>query len=75
MDLRELNNLLTNFDPMQLECLGNIAVKMATVKADSWTGKVLFEIDINQGGIRDLSCNRNERIRLTKKRKVRSSGI
>lgn len=76
MDFDDLKKLLANFDEGQLECLAGIAVRMATIKADTWTGSITVEMNVSQGVIADTFCNSRERIGgLKKKRRVRSGGI
>jgi len=72
----ELNKLLDNFDDTQLEVLAAIAVRMAGLKSERWTGKVIFELNSNLGSLGDLHTHKSEIVRFGKsKRKIRSRGI
>jgi len=77
VEFDDLKSLLANFDVGQLECLSGIAVRMATIKADSWTGNITVEMNVSQGVIADTFCSSRERIGggVKKKRRVRSGGI
>jgi hypothetical protein len=72
MELRELVKLLGNFAPDQVDALAIVAVKMATIRAESWTGEVSFSLNANQGAVGDVHVNRREVVRIgMKKRGVR----
>ena len=70
--MRELEQLLNNFDETQLDILAGIAVRMAGIKAEKWTGQITFVLNSNQGAFGDTHVNKGEIIRTQKKRKVRS---
>ena len=72
--MKELEQLIDNFDREQLEALTGIALRMATAKADSWTGKINFELNVSQGGLSDMHVHKGEVVRFQKKtRRIRSS--
>jgi hypothetical protein len=73
VDYRELENLLRNLDTPQLEVIAGVAVRLASVSSERWTGKITFELTTNQGGISgDLKVNRGETVAIAKKRRIRS---
>lgn len=75
-DYKDLEMLLRNFDEEQLEIITCIAARMAAAKSDRYTGKTVFELNTNQGGLGDMRVDRSEVVRLVKKnRRIRSSGI
>ena len=71
----DLIRIIDNFDEAQLEILGGVIVRMASVKAESWTGQLTFILNSHQGSVGDMHVNRGEVIRLQKKRGLRSSGV
>ena len=72
MELRDLMKLLGNFTPDHVDALAVVAMKMASIKAESWTGEVSFYINSLQGEVGDVQINRREVFRInTKKRGVR----
>lgn len=75
MPRSELNTLIANFDDTQLEMLAICAEKLATVKANRFTGVTLIEINSNQGGINDPAISQREVVKIGKKtkRRIRSS--
>jgi len=72
VELTDLMKLLGNFAPDQVDALSIVAVKMATIRAENWTGEVSFSLNANQGAVGDVHINRREVVRIgTKKRGVR----
>jgi hypothetical protein len=69
--MKDLQNLLNNFDAEQIEIITVIVAKMAVLKAEKWTGKINFELNTNQGGFGDMHVNRGEVVRFKKQRGVR----
>ncbi len=65
----QLKILLQNFDASQLEIFSGIAVRMAGIKAEGWTGQTTFVLNYHVGGVGDMQVNRGEIVRLQKKRK------
>ena len=66
--------LLKNFDTRHLEAVACYAQKLAEVSVEKWTGELSVHTPLNQGGISgDVKINRGETVKLTKKRRVRSS--
>jgi len=71
----DLQRLWQNLDDDQQEIIAGIVLRMASAKAERWTGQVSFIVNFGQGGIGDMQVNRGEVVRLQKKRKVRDSGL
>lgn len=71
----DLQRLLSNLDDAQTEIIAGIAVRIATAKSEKWTGQITFVVNVGQGGFGDMSVNRNEVVRVQKKRTVRSGGL
>ena len=64
--------LLGGFTPDHIDALAVMAVKMASIRAEAWTGEVSFSLNANQGGVGDVHINRREVFKLNaKKRGVR----
>ena len=72
----DLKRLLENFDAEQIEVMEAIAVRVAGIKVERYTGEVSFSLNANQGAIGDIQVNRREIVRLKKRgRTVRSGGV
>jgi len=71
----EISKLLRNFDETQLEIMAGIAVRIASVKAERWSGQITFVVNASQGGFGDMQINRGEIMRIGKTRRVRSGGL
>jgi hypothetical protein len=72
MELRELMKLLGNFAPDQVDALAAMALKIATIRSESWTGEVSFSLNVSEGALIDVHVNRREVMRIgAKKRGVR----
>ena len=69
----DLEKLLKNLGNDQLEIIAGIALRMAEISSERWTGKITFDINVNQGGIGDMHVNRGEVVRIKKTRQVRTS--
>ena len=67
----EIQNLIENMPESHVETLAGIISRMVGVTADSWTGKITFELNANQGHFGDTHVNKSEIIRTAKKRRVR----
>ena len=57
----------------EVDTLAEIALKMLSVSASSWSGKIAFELNVSQGGFGDTYCDSREKLGRPKKRRVRSS--
>ena len=76
MESNELHRLLGNMEESQVELLANIAVRLAVIKAEQWTGSLTIQINTTQGATGDMHVSRAEVVRFGgKKRRVRSSGV
>jgi len=76
MESNELQRLLGNMEDSQVELLANIAVRLAVIKAEQWTGSLTIQINTTQGSTGDMHVSRAEIVRFNgKKRRVRSSGV
>lgn len=74
MESDDLNILLQNLDSIQVEVIMGVALRLAEISSDKWSGKITFEIVTNQGGIVDgMRINRGEVVKFGKKRRVRST--
>ena len=73
----EFDRLVANFDEAQIEVLAGVAVRLATIKAEQWTGSLTIQINATQGSAGDMHVSRSEIVRLTgkKRRNVRSAGV
>lgn len=71
----ELHMLMENLDDTQIEMLSIVAVRIARLKADGFTGQTIIELNTNQGSIGDSRLTQSEVVRIggSKKRKVRSA--
>ena len=64
--------LLRNLAPDQIDTLATIAIRVATIRAEGWTGEITFSVNSNQGSICDVHVNRREVVKIgTKKRGIR----
>jgi|WetSurMetagenome_2_1015567.scaffolds.fasta_scaffold125088_1 hypothetical protein len=72
---QELQRLINNFSDEQIEILAGIAVKMATIQTERFTGQMTFILNVHQGGLGDMHINKGEIFRPQKKRRIRSEGI
>jgi len=70
-----LQKLLNNCDNEQLEIIAGIVLRIAAGKAERYTGQIVFQVNMHQGGLGDMGVSRNEIVRLQKKRGVRSGGL
>lgn len=70
-----LIDLLDGFDSVQVDIIEGIDERMNTAKADRWTGKINFELNMSQGQCGDMHINKGEVLRVSKRRKIRSRGI
>jgi len=70
-----IQKLLNNFSEQQLEIIAGMAVRIASASSEKWTGQIVFSVNMHQGGLGDMGVSRNEVVRLTKKRGVRSGGL
>ena len=70
-----LQQLLNNFSEAQLETIAGIALRIAAASSEKWTGQIVFSVNVHQGGLGDTGIQRNEVMRLSKKRGVRSGGV
>lgn len=72
----DLKKLLDNFDADQIEVMETIAMRLAGMKIESYTGELIFSINSNQGCTGDIHVTRREIVRLKKRgRGVRSGGV
>ena len=71
----EISSLLSKFDEKQADVLQSILLKMATAKQERITGVVNIEMHVSQGAFGDVYCSERIKIRSSRKRKVRSSGL
>ena len=75
MESKDLEKLLSNLSDSQLAAVSGLALKLAEISSEKWTGTITLKCSTVQGGVRDdVEFSRHELIRI-KKRKVRSSGI
>jgi len=72
---KDIENLLSGFDESQLEGLHCILLKLAKVKHERFTGVATLEMHVSQGKVGDIYSSDKEKIRSSRKRRVRSSGI
>lgn len=76
MDYDDLEKIMQNLDDQQREAVACFAARLASVSSERWTGELVFALPISQGGISGrVRVNRGETVKLTKKRRVRSSGL
>lgn len=75
MGLIDLNRLLQNFDDDQLEIMSAIALRIAAISAEKFTGSVTVVFNANQGALGDTHVNKTEVLRIQKKRKSRDGGL
>ena len=71
----DISNLIAGFDEGQLESLQCILLKLAKVKQEKFTGVVTIDMHCSQGRVGDIYSSDKEKIRSSRKRRVRSSGI
>jgi hypothetical protein len=71
----ELIRLLENFDEVQLQVIAGVAVRVASVSAEKWTGKISIDLNASQGVFGDMHVNKGEVVKLLKKRRVVSQGV
>lgn len=72
---RELEKLLLNMADDQLEAITGIAVRLAFARTERFTGKISFEVNLNQGTAGDMHVNKAEVVRMKRTRAVRSGGL
>lgn len=71
----DLVSLLDNFNDQELEIIAGIVLRMASVKSEKWSGKLNFGLLAKGGGFADAEVDRSEKIKFSRKRRVRSSGL
>jgi len=71
----DLSRLLQNFSTDQIETLSLIAVRIAAISAEKFTGSVSVTLHANQGSLGDTHIRKDEVLRLQKKRGIRSGGL
>ena len=71
----DFDKLLSNFDESQLESLRVILQKIASVRHEKFTGILTLDLHSSQGVIGDIYCSQKEKIRTSRKRRIRSRGI
>jgi len=69
LDKADIMRLIQHCDEGQTEILGTILVKMATTKAQRWSGRMTFVLDYHKGFPGDMEVNRHEIVRLNTLRK------
>jgi len=72
---RDLERLLRNMADDQIEMMVGIAIRLATAKTESFTGRISFEVNLNQGTAGDMHVNKAEVVRMKRNRGVRSGGL
>jgi len=70
LDRADIIGLLHHCDDAQIEIIGNILVKMATTKAQRWSGQMTFVLDYHLGLLGDMKVDRHEIVRLNAKGKA-----
>ena len=71
---KELQRLIENLNDPDVDVVASIVLRMMTVTAEKWTGKIAFELNANQGAFGDTHVNKSEIIRRGKVRGVRGRG-
>lgn len=67
----DLQRIVSMFDDGQMEALQCIALRIALLKNERFTGLSTIELNISQGQIGDIYSSDKERIRNTRKRRMR----
>jgi len=76
MESSELQRLLGNMEDSAVEVLASIALRLAVIRAEQWTGSLTIQINATQGATGDMHVSRAEVVRFgSKKRRVRSGGV
>lgn len=70
---KELQRLIENLNDTDIDVVAGIVLRMMTVTAEKWTGKIAFELNANQGAFGDTHVNKSEIIRRPKARSMRGS--
>ncbi|MBB5348703.1 hypothetical protein JWG42_07650 [Desulfoprunum benzoelyticum] len=70
LDQTDILRLIQHCDETQTEILAGILVKMATTKAQRWSGRITFVLDYHLGLLGDMQVNRHEVVRLHSPRKT-----
>lgn len=70
---KELQRLIDNLKDNDVDIVAGIVLRMMTVTAEGWTGKIAFELNASQGSFGDTKVNKSEVIRRSKVRGVRGS--
>ena len=73
---RELERIIDDLQPQQVECLALIARRMAARSREGWTGQENIEINYSCGGQASVFCQTREALLTPRpKRKARNGGI
>jgi len=75
MNKTDLQHLIANLNDSQAEIVAGFVIRVVTAAAEKWTGQINFSVNLAQGSMGDMGVSRNEVVRLTKKRGVRSGGL
>ena len=70
LDKTDIMRLIQHCDEAQTEIVASILVKMATTKAQRWSGRMTFVLDYHRGFLGDMEVNRHEIVRLNTRRKA-----
>lgn len=71
----DFSELLGRIGADKIEVLSTVAVKMALVEAEGFTGRMTFEVNAIDGQVGDVHITRGEVMRIKKPRRIRSSGV
>jgi hypothetical protein len=73
--MSDFTDLTRNFDSRQMELLGAIAMQIALIRSNKFTGQVSVVINAKDGSCCDVELQQRNRLWTVPGRRMRSDGI